>query len=45
MWSKEGVLVLIEDLHRDACLWDVHMQITKIIIKKGVATDVLAKKM
>jgi len=45
MWSNEGVLTLIEDLQRNACLWDVHLQITKTIIQKGVSTDVLAKKM
>jgi hypothetical protein len=44
MWSNEGVLTLIEDLQRGASLWDVHMQITKIIIQKGVETDVLANK-
>jgi hypothetical protein len=44
MWSNEGVLTVIEDLQRDACLWDMHLQITKTVIQKGVATVVLAKK-
>jgi hypothetical protein len=44
MWSNGGVLTLIEDLQRGACLRNVHLQITKTIIQKGVASDVLAKK-
>lgn len=42
MWSNEGVLTAIEELQRDACLWVVHLQITKTIIQKGIETAVLA---
>jgi len=44
MFSKEDLLTLIEDLQRDACSWGVHLQITKALLQKRDATDVLAKK-
>ena len=37
MWPNEMVITVIEDLQLNACLWDVHMQITETVIKNTIS--------